>query len=757
MRSFKETSFPRKRESSFQSFFKRLFTAWIPTFAGMTFVTLCAIHCSSATVFGAQTGQSGAAYQSYLKALLLESQGNFAAANSEIEKALTVAPESAFLHRTAAELALRLGQVNRASDEIERAIELDPKDVRALIVAGQIQWALGDSEKAEARLRRALAINPDESEALISLAGTITPKNPKEAIKLYKDFLVRHPNEAEIQERLAQLYQATNDFSNAKKTWEEVLENNPSSVRAHLALAQLAEINFDTATAISHYEGVLVQDPTNLPLLLRVGELRYRNNDMAKASEAFTKAQTVSPSSPAANFWLALLAENRGDWPEAIRLLKNVPEGTRETGVMLRLSYYYSQNGQYKEAVNVLKRLSDSDPSNIDFLNYLAIAYEQDKQLSNAEVTLKKIIALDPNDPEAHFHLGTLYDRTNRFSKAEEELKTAIRLKPDFHMALNYLGYSYGDRNVHLDEAEKLVNDAIAFDPHNPAYLDSMGWIYFRQGKLDKAKDFLHEASSQVNDSVIWDHFGDLQMASGQPVDAVMSWDEALRLNPKEKAIQAKMEKAMARISKADKVDLFVRRSLANYGDLESIQGLSEITVCQSKPCFRSKAQFGYERGADIKLEIPGPLSGPVLLLTKKHGQAAKYGALHPQFQTVEKDVVRAFDRLESLLSAEVFKQYDLKELEQNSVLKGNELSASAKNFRITFNAKTGVVKTLEWNDDDGQETLSIGAGTTPQSASLAKTMEWKRAATNFLIRIEFLNPVVATSTASDETASSRP
>ena len=68
------------------------------------------------------TGQSGGAYQYYLKALLLESQGNFSAAHEEIEKALSVAPQSAYLYRTAAELSLRLGQVAKAADEIERAV-----------------------------------------------------------------------------------------------------------------------------------------------------------------------------------------------------------------------------------------------------------------------------------------------------------------------------------------------------------------------------------------------------------------------------------------------------------------------------------------------------------------------------------------------------------------------------------------------------------------------------------------------------------
>ena len=697
-----------------------------------------------APLFGAPTGQSGNAYQSYLKALLLESQGNFPAALEEVDKAIDEAPGNAYLHRTAAELSLRLGQVARAATEIDRAIEIDPKDVRALIISGQIHWALGETEKAEARLRKALSINPDESEAVISLAGAVTPKDPKEAVRLYKEYLSRHPNEVEIQERLAQVYQATGNLKKAGETWGDVLALTPNSVRAHLSLAQIAEVNFDTATAISHYEGVLTQDPTNLPLLLRVGELRYRNNDMAQANEAFSKAQAIAPNSPGANFWLALLAENRGDWKEAIRLLKNIPEADKETGILLRLSYYYSQTGQNKEAVKVLRKLSDSDPANTDFLNYLAIAYEQDNQTANAEKTLKRIVEVDPNDPDAHFHLATLYDRTKRFAKAEPELRAAIRLKPDFHMALNYLGYSFAERNIQLEEAERLVSEALAMDPHNPAYLDSMGWVYFRMGKLDKAKDFLRTATEQVRDTVIWEHYGDVEMAAGEITEAILAWDEALRSDPKRKSVRDKSMKAMQRIAKNEKVGLFVKRALSNFTDIGSIQGLVHVTACQTKPCVRSNAQFTYERNDVLQVEIPGPLTGPVMQLTKKHDAPAKYGALHPQFQNFEFFITRAFDRIEPLLSGELFKNLDLAAFAQNSTQSGKWINTKSGPLEISFDSVTGAVRRMVWDDGEGVETLDLGDYRTPASAALPASFEWRYSRPAFTLRIDFVTPVVS-------------
>ncbi|MCG3205403.1 MAG: Lipopolysaccharide assembly protein B [Elusimicrobia bacterium] len=691
----------------------------------------------------AQTGQSGNAYQAYLKAMLLESQGNFMAAQEEIENALALAPESAYLHRTAAELSFRLGQATKARDQIERALELDSKDVRSLIISGQVHWTLGDSDKAIERLKKAVSLDPDEAEALISLAGALTPRDPQEAIKLYKSFLERHPNSTEIQERLAQIYQATNELDKAKNTWTEVLSHVPNSVRAHLALAQIAEINFDTATAISHYEGVLSQDPTNLPLLLRVGELRYRSDDMAKATEAFSKAQAIAPTSPGANFWLALLAENRGDWAEAIRHLNNVPESGQEPGVLLRLSYYYSQSGQKKEAVKTLKRLSAMDPSNTDFLNYLAAAYEQDNQTQQAEQTLRRVIELDPNDPDAHFRLGALYDRSGRFPKAVEEMRAAIRLKPDFDMALNYLGYSFADKNMNLDEAEQLVMDAMALEPDNPAYLDSMGWVYYRQGKYEKAKDFLTEAASRVRDATIFDHYGDVLFSLNQKAEAVQAWEQAIRINPKFPHLRSKIKKGLSQLSSSEKADLYMKRVFTYFEDMQSIKGLIRVSVCEKSPCVRSPAQFEYVKNDRLKVEIPGPLSGPVMQLIKKSGMPAQYGALHPQFQTVEFYVTSAFDRFESLISAEVFRVHKGSGSILSAVEKSKKLEVTASQAKFWFDLKTGRLLEFSWDNGETVEYIDLGKYDPFIPRHMIQSVEWRINEPSFKIKIEFLDPVV--------------
>ena len=694
----------------------------------------------------------GDAYRYYLRALLSESQGNLVAASEDLDRAIAIAPDSAYLYRTAAELSLRLNQVNKASDQIEKAVQLDPDDVKSLILSGQIAWALGDPDKAEKTLKRAVELDPDGAEALVTLAGALTPKKPGEAINLYLNFLKRHPNEVDIQERLAQLYQANGDLDKAEKAWNKALELSPGSLRAHLALAQIAEVQYATATAMAHYEAVINSDPDNLALLLRVGELRYRNNEMAKAYEAFSKAQTIAPTSASVNFWLALLNEHEGKWNEAIDYLKRIPMTGPDPGILLRLSYYYSQAGRQKEAIKSLEQLAASDPSNADFQSYLGMAYEQDKQFTKAEKTFQHLAELRPDDPEAHFQLASLHDRMGQFPKAEDELKAAIKLKPDFAMALNYLGYSYADRGINLPEAEKLVSLAVGIEPENAAYLDSMGWVYYKEGKFQKAADFLREAGLRGNDPLIWEHLGDAELGRGDPSAAVLAWDDTMRLDPDNRKVRNKIRDAVRKLTKRDRFSLFVKRALNSYGDIKSVNGMIKVTVCEKgSPCFESNARFSYLRDDEMRVEIPGPLSGPLMLLTKKHGQPSKYGAIHPQFQTVEFYVTRAFDNLADVLSADAFRNADLNSMAESLTNERGRLVGASDAERFSFSDPEGALLEIWSREASGGSKLSLEGKEIRAGAELPATVRWADDRTGFNIRVDFLSPVVTSVSASNE------
>lgn len=687
-----------------------------------------------------------AAPHHYLKALLYETQGNLLSAQQEIEKALAIEPNSALLNREAAELAFFLGQLSQAKAAIDRATQIDSSDTRAYLLAGQIYWSLGEIPAAEEKLRRAVELSPDEAQPLVSLAMAVTVRDPNDAIRLYEDFLRRHPDETEIRERLAQLYRSQGDIEKSEGEWKEVLNWNPESLRAHLALAQIAEVASDTHTAISHYEAVLDRDPGNLPLLLRVGELRYRNNEMTEALEAFSHAREIAPDSPSANFWMALLHEHEGEWEKAISYLEPVAASSDEPGVGLRLAYYHTQAGNHGEAIEILEKLTADEPENTDFLNYLAIAYEQVGDHRSALKAVKGLIDIDPMNPEYRFFAATLYDEMDRFSDAEAALRKAIELNPRYDVALNYLGYSYADRNENLEEAEELLMRAIAIEPEKAAYLDSLGWVYFRMGKYTLAEDYLQRAAQKGNDALIWEHLGDVHEARERSIDALLAWDESLRVDPSQTELMRKRRKALRRLNDEALFSLFMKRATANFNDIGSLKGLVTVKVCRDKRCFDSRGEIRYEREKLLRIEVPGPLAGPILLVVKKADETAKFGALHPMFKSAEPMVVAAVERFASVLSGDIFRVVDMVSFGESAKRRRRSLVAEGENLALKFKHPDGHLERVTWGD--GTDTLVLGDYQTARYPFLPATFTWSEG--DIEIRFEIAGPVVQSAFTAD-------
>ena len=106
-----------------------------------------------------------------------------------------------------------------------------------------------------------------------------------------------------------------------------------------------------------------------------------------------------------------------------------------------------------------------------------------------------------------------------------------LALDGDFAPALNYLGYMWAEQGENLDEALIMVQRAVSLEPNNGAYLDSLGWAYFRIGRYDSAREHLERAADLVgDDAVVFEHLGDLYLASGDPGQAEIAYRKALEL-----------------------------------------------------------------------------------------------------------------------------------------------------------------------------------------------------------------------------------
>ncbi|MCE9529865.1 MAG: tetratricopeptide repeat protein [Planctomycetes bacterium] len=163
--------------------------------------------------------------------------------------------------------------------------------------------------------------------------------------------------------------------------------------------------------------------------------------------------------------------------------------------------------------------------------------------IQECETLLKEVIQAD-EIKLVRYTLSSVYHLKGDHEKSEEQLKNILADDPNDPGANNDLGYQWADRNLNLDEAEKMIRKAIEVDhiqrrqvsheeEDNAAYLDSLGWVLFRKGKVEEARDWLEKASALshgTEDPTVWDHLGDVYLKLGQKDKAKDSFKTAIKL-----------------------------------------------------------------------------------------------------------------------------------------------------------------------------------------------------------------------------------
>ena len=188
--------------------------------------------------------------------------------------------------------------------------------------------------------------------------------------------------------------------------------------------------------------------------------------------------------------------------------------------------------GRTDDAANALKKLLDGKNDRETYIS-LAQVYEKAKNYSEMAKSIDAADKLSNEKDEKEsiaFMRGAMYEKMKKFDAAETEFRKVLDLNPKNASALNYLGYMLADRNVRVNDALNYIKQAIDLDPNNGAYLDSLGWAYYRSGDLSKAEEYLRRAVEQTAKCpTVHDHLGDVYFKQGNLKDAIAQWQISLR------------------------------------------------------------------------------------------------------------------------------------------------------------------------------------------------------------------------------------
>jgi tetratricopeptide (TPR) repeat protein len=205
------------------------------------------------------------------------------------------------------------------------------------------------------------------------------------------------------------------------------------------------------------------------------------------------------------------------------------------------------------DAVVTMEKARKKFPDRPDVTLGLALALSAAKRHADAMAMFARVVeeARGRNeallDAEFYFKWGAAAEQAGEVDKAADHLRKSISLNPEAPEAYNYLGYMWVDRGQNVEEAGDLIKKAVEISPDNGAYLDSLGWYYFKAGKFEDAKKQLAAALDKLEeaDPVVFEHLADACEQLGQHGEAIKYWEEALKLKPEApEKIQQKLEAA---------------------------------------------------------------------------------------------------------------------------------------------------------------------------------------------------------------------
>ena len=448
-----------------------------------------------APVAAAAAGQAGRATESgepetpayyFLLARHLESIGRVDEAVKAHNRAIALDPGSAELRAELAGFYARQDNAVEAVAHAEAAIARDASNQEANRILGTVYAAFAE-RRLPVRKGDDPATYPDRAIAALERARG-------EGTDPGLDLV------------LGRLYVQTKNFAKAVPVLSRVVESQPSLVDAAILLSTAQEGAGEPEQAIATLQKALAENGGSFRAQMRLAEIYEADEQWNEAANAFARAQTLNPRAP-------MIARRR-----AVALLS---------------AGRAAESRDLLQATIASGRPDAKDPV---LLYLLAESQRVVKDLDAAQATAQALIAANPEDVRGLHVLSLILQDKGDIKGAERALRDLIARDPMDANALNSLGYmlaeqseSLGERNDRLDEAVSLLQRALKIEPGNPSYLDSLGWAYFQQGRLDLADAPLTEAADKLKDnSVVQDHLGDLRFKQRRFADAAVAWERAL-------------------------------------------------------------------------------------------------------------------------------------------------------------------------------------------------------------------------------------
>ena len=316
------------------------------------------------------------------------------------------------------------------------------------------------------------------------------------------------------------------------------LQKYPGSREAGLNYARLLVLDKKSPEARAQFQSLLKTFPDSPEVLYSVGLLSVQMKDY-DAGEAYLGRllQTRFRDKDGVRFTLGQLAEEKKDFPGALKWYSQIESGQQFIPSRLRYAQILSKQGKLGEAREFLRKVNAGEQQT-QMLIAEAQLLREANQNAEAFKILNEALQAQPDQPELLYDHALTAEKLERYDILEADLVKLIKIRPDNAHAYNALGYSFAERNVRLEEARKLIEKAIVLAPEDLFIVDSLGWTFYRMGDYPRALENLSRAWKGRPDGEIGAHFGEVLWVTGDRAAAEGVWQEALKMSPDNEALR---------------------------------------------------------------------------------------------------------------------------------------------------------------------------------------------------------------------------
>ena len=489
---------------------------------------------------------------------------------------------------TVSQLLVASGRVADAERVLATLIERAP-DQRVLNYNyAQVLTKLGRGDESQQYLERAVLLDPTFGPAALQLVDIYQRQNEwRKAAEVLQPLVDQDPMNAELKRQQAYFWLRAGNADRARETFKWLVEADPKDARSLFYLAESLSDMEQYGEAEKIYRKLLEQTPNDTDLLASFGLSQVAQRKLDEAEGTFKSLLAVPDIADnlvaLGKTQLAYIELQRGHYDAAVNGAKPVfvfRDKPNAQAISIALDALKKEK-KYHEGIELLQPLVDkfgSDPFvNARFVELLARDGDKERARAAAAVQAKfgtrnaiaaaeallaagdnsaalaminDALKAKPDDMDLQFELGSAYERAGDHESAEKMFLQILAKNPEHAATLNYLGYMWADRNTNLDRAAEMLSRAVKQEPKNGAYVDSLGWAYFRQGKLDLAEKFLTDATRLLpRDATVHEHLADVLAKRGNYKRALDLYRVALTLDPEEKD-EAKLRVKIAEVEK---------------------------------------------------------------------------------------------------------------------------------------------------------------------------------------------------------------